>query len=284
MIHDPCVSIVMPVYNGEKYIGATLSSILNQSYSNFEVIVLNSLSTDSTMDIVHSFVNLDNRIKIINEKDNGIYDAMNRGITLSQGEWIFFMGCDDQFYDEFVLDRISLHFNDEVDVVYGDVIWVPDMINESGPVLIGNLLNRNVNHQRIFYSKHVFNRYGTYNCEYKIAADYDLNIRLYCNNEVSWKYVPIIVSRYFSGGFSSRFYDFVFWANWYKVILTPFRMFVPEKEIYRSLNRHYRSLLGYGLYWDALRFALIINLKVRSVGFLYLHIIQFINTRRLEKE
>lgn len=96
----PKVSVVIATYNSGKTIRATLDSVLKQNYQNWECIVVDGLSSDSTIDIVKEFVDKDSRIRYISEKDHGIYDAFNKGWRLAKGEWIHYLGSDDTLTEE----------------------------------------------------------------------------------------------------------------------------------------------------------------------------------------
>jgi glycosyltransferase involved in cell wall biosynthesis len=283
MYHGPLISIIIPVFNGEKYIANSLSQIVSQTFSNFEVIVLNSMSTDSTSEIVMGYVQDNPNVRLINEKDNGIFDGMNRGVEYSKGKWLLFLGCDDLLYSDFVLEEISTYLDGTSDVVYGDVMWVPENIPEVGEVTALGHLNRCINHQRIFYERDLFEKHGNYNCVYDVAADHDLNIRFYCNPVIKWRHVPMFITKYFSGGNSSYKYDLKMWRNWDEVVRIPFSRLLPKKEIYRSFNQHYRELLNRRFYPEALFIALKINSNVRSLGFLLLHFTQFIKSFRTKQ-
>ncbi|MDR2410857.1 MAG: glycosyltransferase, partial [Bacteroidales bacterium] len=86
----PVLSIIIPTYNSSKTINRCLDSILCQSYSNYEILVMDGLSSDNTLELVKAYN--DRRIQIYSGKDNGIYDAMNKGIALAKGEWLYFSG------------------------------------------------------------------------------------------------------------------------------------------------------------------------------------------------
>lgn len=98
------ISIITPSFNSSDYLERAIKSVLNQNYKNWEHIIIDGVSTDKTIDIVRMYP--DSRIKINIEKDNGIYDAMNKGIKMAKGDWLYFLGSDDWLYDEFVLEGV----------------------------------------------------------------------------------------------------------------------------------------------------------------------------------
>ena len=98
------VSVVTVVRNGIKTIEQTILSVINQDYHDFEYIIIDGVSTDGTLEILNKYS--DKISKIISEPDVGIYDAMNKGIALANGDWVYFLGCDDVLYESSTLSRI----------------------------------------------------------------------------------------------------------------------------------------------------------------------------------
>jgi glycosyltransferase involved in cell wall biosynthesis len=276
---DNClISIVMPVYNAGQYIETVLQNIAAQTFGEYELLVLDALSTDQTKTVVEAKQKEDPRIRIVSEKDNGIYDAMNKGVAMAKGEWIYFMGCDDAFYNASVLEKFSVSITQEHDLVYGDVLWVPDEIVEKGVCSPADLINRNINHQRIFYRRELFQQYGGYDLQYKVAADHELNIRFFCNNAIRKKYLPVTVARYHSGGFSANKLDTVFWNNWKKIFNKNFSAHLSNREMYQKLGWYCRYNIdehkyakAFVLFWDVL-------LHTGSPGFVRLTAKQFIQS------
>ncbi len=123
----PLITIVTVVYNGEKTLEQTILSVLNQSYENLEYIIIDGLSTDGTLDIIKKY---EDKIDYWqNEPDKGIYDAMNKGIVLSSGEWINFMNSGDLFYDDMVLTKISPYLaKTKASVIYGNSVSISKTI------------------------------------------------------------------------------------------------------------------------------------------------------------
>lgn len=206
------LSIIIPTYNSEGSIEKCLQSVKNQLYSNFEIIIIDGLSTDRTMSIIADFVKNDPRIRCISEKDQGIYDAMNKGIKMAKGEWLYFLGSDDKLMPN-SLDNIFSRNLSKVDVIYSNVL------NESyGGVYAGEfdfekLLNINICHQSIFFRKSIFERTGTFNLKYKALADWDHNMKWFLNDKINKLYVDDVIAIYSDGGFSSQFIDNAFYED-----------------------------------------------------------------------
>jgi glycosyltransferase involved in cell wall biosynthesis len=117
----PLITIVTVVYNNKDFLERTILNVHNQQFEFFEYIVVDGNSTDGTIDIIKKH---ETKISIWkSEKDTGIYNAMNKAIGLSSGEWIFFLNAGDVFVDEYVLEKVSAHLtNSEYDIVYGDIL------------------------------------------------------------------------------------------------------------------------------------------------------------------
>src|SRR5246127_4505724 len=103
--YEPSFSVIIPTYNSAKTISQSIQSVLRQSFTGYEVLIIDGASTDDTLAITSAFNS--ERIKTISEKDRGVYDAMNKGIKLAKGQWLYFLGSDDALYDDSVLEKIK---------------------------------------------------------------------------------------------------------------------------------------------------------------------------------
>ena len=188
------LSIIIPTFNSEKTLDKCLNSVFSQTYPDFEVWLIDGLSKDNTMQIVEEYANAYANFHYISEQDKGIYDAMNIGITLSSGRWLYFLGSDDYLINEFVLrnffedERI-----DEYDMAYGSVIW-----GETNKVYDGyfdwiKLAKQNLCHQAVFYNRKIFNDFGGFNLKYPVLADYEINLKVF-NGKYKLFYKDIVVA------------------------------------------------------------------------------------------
>lgn len=204
---SPFFSIVIPTFNAEETILTAFKSILGQTFPDFEIILVDGLSSDNTVKIVKELN--DSRIKIFSEKDKGTYDAMNKGIGYSQGEWLYFIGGDDYLYDSNALQTLSKKLKKAKEhVLYGNVLikgdtgWATDGEIYNGKYSFQKLLKSNICHQSMFYRRSfLLQNQLQYDLKYPISADWDFNIA--CRSLTKFNYVKDIVAVFNAGGIST---------------------------------------------------------------------------------
>jgi len=236
LMQKPLLSIIIPTYNAGKTIEQCLESIDVQKFKNYEVIIVDGISSDNTLETVRLYANKDINLTLITERDNGIYDAMNKGIKMAAGEWVYFLGSDDTFFDSTVLTDVFATISKDADIVYGNSIWMPEKIEEKGEWDYYRLLNMSINHQRIFYRACLFEKLGNFNLLYTIAADYELNIRFFCAKDIKTKFINRTIANYHSGGFSADKIDEAFWNDWQLILIKNFSPHLPKQMIYNRLS------------------------------------------------
>ncbi len=204
------ISIVTVCFNAKYTIEDTFLSIFNQTYKDIELIVIDGASTDGTLGIVEKYK--DKISHFVSESDEGIYDAMNKGIKASTGDFIIFLNANDSFYDNEVLEKVArvLNENSDVKFLFGDVNYISED-KKTAQILtyekITNdfaILTNNICHQSIFYHRSLFENFGFYSKDYKIYADWDFNIKCLVQNKVRSVYSPIIISKFQLGGACSN--------------------------------------------------------------------------------
>lgn len=238
-------SIIIPTYNSERTIKRCLDSIVEQTFSDWEVLLMDGVSKDSTLEIARSYN--DSRIRIYSEPDKGIYDAMNKGIEKSKGEWLYFLGSDDYLYDAKVLENVSKELSDGYDVVYGESDSHWSKMHRGEWTL--DKIEANRVHQAIFYNRNFFGNSLRYNLKYKICADYDMNMKWFLNKKYKHEYIPVVVSHMSEGGVSSQVNDDAFsrdfglnMLRYNKHVLTAFykrravRVYIAENPNHKILN------------------------------------------------
>ena len=189
----PKITIITPTLNTGQYIETALKSVTDQTYNNIEHIIVDGASTDSTLKIVRGYQKTHKNVRLISETDSGIYFAMNKGMDLCTGDWIYFMGADDSFYNENVLTELfNLGFFNEEQIVYGNVIiqgdasWAKNNSVYDGLFTLDKLFRSNICHQSIFYPKSVISRIGYYETKYKITSDWDYNVRCWARYKFTY--------------------------------------------------------------------------------------------------
>jgi len=195
----PLITVLTVVRNGEKTLEETVLSVINQTYTNLEYIIVDGASNDGTLDIIKKY---EDRIDYwISEPDNGIYYAMNKGIDLTTGEWINFMNSGDSFCTNEIIENI-FGVGRNSDVIFGDCI-ADDKIAKAY-ITAGTLEEMKKNkpfcHQSMFVKTSIQKKYK-FNCKYKYCADYDF-VKLIYENKVLFEYIPISISLFDCGGMS----------------------------------------------------------------------------------
>lgn len=195
-------SIITVTYNSSKTVAQTIKSVLGQTYKSFEYILVDGASKDGTVDIIKHYAKMDSRIRFISEPDHGIYDAMNKGIKMATGDVIALLNSDD-FYEPDALANIVENIpRKENFVVYGMVRFLKNEREDSVILNSHNSLpERMIMHPACFVSKSVYGKYQ-YDTAYKSAADYDLFLRLYYDNDIMFIPVYKIIANFRLGGMS----------------------------------------------------------------------------------
>lgn len=205
------VSIIIVTFNAEKTIRSAVQSVLDQSYINKELIIIDGASTDGTVGILKDYDRSITSWK--SEPDSGIYDAMNKGIQLATGKWLLFLGADDQLCKE-ILNQIFLYpENTNTDLIYGLI-----NTNNSGNFFGGEsnfqkMIATNIPHQAIFYTKTLLIKFKGYDTRYKILADYDLNLKIFEQEGFQKKFINTPISIFCSSGTSNRTIDYLFFSD-----------------------------------------------------------------------
>lgn len=224
-----------------------IDSILGQSFSNFEIVVQDGVSNDSTLEIVENISNQDGRIKVYSEADTGVYNAMNKAIAKARGEWIYFLGSDDALYSKTVLSEISTFISNHptAEVIYGNVISTRFNGIYDGEFSIDKLLGKNICHQAIFFNSKVFIKLGSFDESFPILADYDFNLRWFISSKIKHFYANIIIANYADGGLSSlvkKDESFIY-CIWYKIIDYALESKISDSAIALLLSTSYNFIL-----------------------------------------
>lgn len=194
------ISIITVVWNDAMGLERTIQSIIQQTYTNIEFIVIDGASTDNTLEVIKKYKEYIDYW--VSEKDKGIYDAMNKGIYASSGVWVNFMNAGDTFVNNHVLEKVKfLNFNDKV-LLYGGKMYKNKKIN---PLAIEKLKIGEIhaNHQSMFFNKKLLGDKLVYDLQYKIYGDYELVNKIYLHYPKLITYIDIIIADFEGGGVSS---------------------------------------------------------------------------------
>lgn len=196
----PKITIITVCFNAVNLIERTIQSIINQNYSYIEYIIVDGDSKDGTIEIINKYSG--NITKLISEKDNGLYDAMNKGIDLASGEWVLFMNAGDTFASDKIISEIFLANEHSADVIFGDTLnrykW--GFVFAEGRAFNGMERRMPFCHQSTFVRRNVL-KDNKFDLSYKVSADHNQFYNLY-KNGFKFKHLPIIISVFDTSGVS----------------------------------------------------------------------------------
>ena len=203
------VTLITVAYNSAKTIRKTLESIAAQDYPNIEHIVVDGASKDNTVEIVKEFAHVQ---KLISEPDKGMWDGLNKGLALAEGDIVGMLNSDDVYADNTIISQVVAAFKQyQVDTIYGDIQFV----SAKDPSKVVRYYSSKHFHPRkfrygympahpsFFVKREIYEKYGHFKADYKIAADYDLMIRFLKVHQVSYKYLDLMMVNMLIGGLSN---------------------------------------------------------------------------------
>lgn len=211
------ITIITVSYNSEKTIRDTINSVLSQSSKQIEYIIVDGLSTDNTVDIIKSYEDDFKKNEIsfhwISEKDNGLYDAINKGIGLATGDIVGILNSDDFYIDNNVVDNIINSFNEHaIDCVYGNLLYVK---SDDTNIITRTWKSKSFNkglfekswtpaHPTFYCKKELYDKFGTYRTDFEIAADVELMYRFLDVHNSKSLYLGMDFIKMREGGISNR--------------------------------------------------------------------------------
>lgn len=227
MFSNVFISIITVSYNSEKTISRTIESVLSQNFDNYEYIIIDGLSSDKTVDIVNSYLPLfEQKLRLISEPDNGIYDAMNKGIKLSKGNYVWLVNADDWIepnalslifkfhqdnnlkYDKLIQGGINIRDFETLELKHRKIVNDGKMFKK-----YSSKLQMGIIHPSIIVPKCIYNKIGLYDDRYYISADVDFAIRCY-RNKVNLVCLKSVLSNMSDGGISNQLPFFKNWHDW----------------------------------------------------------------------
>ncbi len=204
------VSIITSSFNNEYTIGDTIKSVINQSYSNIEYIIIDGKSTDKTIKTIELFK--DKIHYFLSEKDKGVYYALNKGLSVATGELIGFLHADDIYANKSIIENVVKKLEEEkTDSIYGNLLYV----DKSNTKIIRNWISGKYNYNKIktgwmpphptlFVKKNIYDKYDGFDTSFRIASDYDLILRFLGKHKISVSYIDEVFVRMRLGGISNK--------------------------------------------------------------------------------
>lgn len=247
-MNKPVLSVITVVYNGEKEIGRTIESVLNQTWGQIEYIVIDGKSTDFTLEVLARYEGIS---QVISESDSGLYDAMNKGLKVATGDYVWFLNSGDQIYSNDTVQRMFEGFEELPDVIYGGTMIIDEAQNEIGdrrlkppdPLTWQSFRQGMVVcHQSIIVKRELA---PEYNLEYHFSADIDWAIRATKGAELIGNSNQTL-SRFLEGGLTNQNIKaglkerFRIMSGFYGLIPTILRHFVFGIRLTNFYLRHRR--------------------------------------------
>lgn len=193
------ISIITATFNSAKTLKDTIQSVLRQTNKDFEYLIIDGGSTDETIDIVKSYESeFSGRLKWVSEKDQGIYDAMNKGIKMASGDVVGILNSDDYFTSDDILQTVDNAFKShEIDAIYGDIHFIRDGNPQKCIRYYSSRMFRPFclrfgfmpAHPSFYCKREILDKAGLYSLDYKIGADYEMMVRLFKRHKIKSLYV-----------------------------------------------------------------------------------------------
>lgn len=235
------VSVITVCLNSEKTIEQTIKSVINQTYKNIEYIVIDGQSTDGTKEIIKKYS--DNISQIVSEPDKGIYDAMNKGILYASGDIIGLLNSDDWYEPDAVQRAVNAFMTGDADVVYGKICMV---YGNGYEAVLKNADIRELDYRMCiqqpasFVRKAAYEKYGLYDQTYRIAADYELYLKIYRNGG-KFEEIPYLLTHFRNSGVSNT--RLVECAKETKEISMKYMNSAESDETEKKIEKSYRERL-----------------------------------------
>lgn len=251
---SPAFTVVMPAYNAAAYLSQTIESVLSQTFTDFELIIIDDGSTDGTSEIAHEYSKIDNRVKVLLQHNQGVSATRNKGIDLSQSKYIAFIDADDKWFPE----NLQIHFghleeNPHLGVSYAKVEFLHPDGNHTGKIARGRLTKLQPQHflyenptmtvSNIVVRRQVFEEIGGFDSTMSYSEDIDFLFRTTCSH---WKIEGIdrvlLGYRTTQGGLSSQLYKM---EEGWEILMSKARAKAPElvdRHYLRARSNHLRYL------------------------------------------
>jgi glycosyltransferase involved in cell wall biosynthesis len=229
---SPSISIVIVTYNAADTLQKCLDSIYRQKYPSLKIIIIDGNSTDGTVDIIKA--NLNKIYYWKSEPDTGIYDAMNKAIKQLTGDWVYFLGADDELYDDF--SKLAFDLKDQHAVYYANVLTKG--VKRSGKLNPYQMAKHGIFHQAIVYPISVFRKYS-FDTRYKVVADNVLNMICWKDKQYKFIYKEYVIAHFNHTGVSGSVKDAEFEKDKSRLILKHYGATVWLRFFIRTLKKRH---------------------------------------------
>ncbi len=201
------LSIITINYNNNSGLEKTIESIVNQTYKDFEYIIIDGNSSDDSVESIKKSASKINYW--ISEPDKGVYNAMNKGIKVAKGNYVIFMNSGDVFFDKKTLEIAANYFASEKDIYYGNALYYNDkgyerLENNPENLSFWHLKTFGINHQATFFKRILFEKIGFYNEQLKICSDWEFLLKALIKNQASYQKIQATICRYDFSGISAN--------------------------------------------------------------------------------
>lgn len=233
------LSIITINYNDRVGLKKTIESVINQTWQNFEFIVIDGGSSDGGIDVIEQYK--DNIDYWVSEPDKGVYNAMNKGIKIAKGDFLIFMNSGDTFFNEKVLEQMEKELIDDYDIYYGDYYRVNNNSTKKRTfpekLSFSFFYSGTLSHQSSFIRRKLFFDFFLYNEEYKIASDWEFFIYAICYKNVPYKYLNLTISNFdFTGVSSVARYKYLSIEERRQTVNKYFPLFSEDYKLVSVLN------------------------------------------------
>src|SRR6266567_553351 len=238
------ITIITVCKNSENTIRETVSSVVVQTYDNIEYIIIDARSEDATLKIIDEY--RERIAVVISDSDEGIYDAMNKGIDLATGDYLFFLNSDDKFLHNRVIELAVNAFSPTYpEIIYGDMLYL-DINSGAASLKKQNKINKiyvyknTPDQPTVFYKKKVFEKCGKFRTDYKIVSDFEWMLNAILKKNISLQYIGVALTLFSSGGVSSERFNTIHDTERARVYSEYFSRY--ELITYAFISRYLRTL------------------------------------------
>jgi glycosyltransferase involved in cell wall biosynthesis len=240
------ISVITVVRDGAETMERCVASVERQRYAGLEYVVVDGASTDGTLEVIRRHASSIDRF--VSEPDAGVYDAMNKAVRIASGDFLLFLGADDELLAD--LGGTAPRLSDPQTVYYGDTFWTRLGERYDGPFDARKLARRNLCQQGVFYPRSVFQRFA-FDLRYPLQADWELHMRLFSDPDFRFEYLDLLVARYEdASGLSSRVRDLALEADYPRLLLRHFPLAVALPLAAASLGGRVLRRVGWLGRWS----------------------------------